>query len=121
MELLNMGDLGNKEVMADNIKANMYRLGIERVDLAKSLEVPYPTVSDWVNAKTYPRIDRIEQMANLFKISKADLIEKDPATNKGSGTKALDDDLIKRLCNLSPDKVEIVRAFVQGLESGNKD
>ena len=34
-----------------------------------------PTFSDWVNAKTYPRIDKIELMANYFGISKADLVE----------------------------------------------
>ena len=30
---------------------------------------------DWVNAKTYPRIDKIELMANFFGIDKSDLIE----------------------------------------------
>ncbi len=34
-----------------------------------------PTFSDWVNAKTYPRIDKIELMANYFGISKSDLVE----------------------------------------------
>ena len=31
--------------------------------------------SDWVNAKTYPRIDKIELMANYSGISKSDLVE----------------------------------------------
>ena len=34
-----------------------------------------PTFSDWVNAKSYPRIDKIELLANYFDISKADLVE----------------------------------------------
>ena len=34
------------------------------------------TFSDWVNAKTYPRIDKIEKMAQYFGIEKSDLIEK---------------------------------------------
>mgnify|MGYP000250745067 len=34
-----------------------------------------PTFSDWVNAKTYPRIDKIELMANYFGVTKADLVE----------------------------------------------
>ena len=33
------------------------------------------TFSDWVNAKTYPRIDKIEMLANYFGINKSDLIE----------------------------------------------
>lgn len=71
-----LSDLGNKKIMAENIIANMEKLGIDRAELAKSIDVPYPTVSDWINAKTYPRIDKIEKMAKLFYISKSDLIEK---------------------------------------------
>ena len=39
------------------------------------MDFKYSTVLDWVNAKTYPRIDKIELMANYFGIEKADLIE----------------------------------------------
>src|SRR5699024_6313467 len=39
------------------------------------LGVSYSTLSDWVNAKTYPRIDKIEMMANYFGVSKSDLVE----------------------------------------------
>ena len=33
------------------------------------------TFSDWVHARTYPRIDKIELMANYFGIEKSDLVE----------------------------------------------
>ena len=33
------------------------------------------TVSDWMHARTYPRIDKIEMMANYFVIEKSDLVE----------------------------------------------
>lgn len=33
------------------------------------------TVSDWMHARTYPRIDKIEMMANYFGIEKSDLVE----------------------------------------------
>ena len=34
-----------------------------------------PTFSDWINAKTYPRIDKIELLANYFGVLKSDLVE----------------------------------------------
>lgn len=43
--------------------------------MCDALGVKYTTFSDWVNAKAYPRIDKIELMANYFGISKADLVE----------------------------------------------
>lgn len=70
-----MSGLGNKEVMSKNIKKYMDKLGIERSKLADDLNVSYSTISDWINAKTYPRIDKIELMANYFKVTKADLVE----------------------------------------------
>ncbi len=69
------GSLGNKEVMAKNIRRHLNKLGLNVKDFASEMDFKYSTVLDWVNAKTYPRIDKIELMANYFKVEKADLIE----------------------------------------------
>ena len=68
-------NLGNKKVMAQNIKYYMGINKIERKELAEMVGAPYTTVCDWINAKTYPRIDKIEKMAMVFGISKANLVE----------------------------------------------
>lgn len=67
--------LGNKEIMAKNIRYYMDKKGIDRQTLVADLGLKYMTVSDWINAKTYPRIDKIELMANYFGIKKSDLVE----------------------------------------------
>lgn len=69
------GSLGNKEVMAKNIKRFMEQKGITRRDLCDILNFKYSTVTDWLNAEKYPRIDKIELMANYFGVNKADLVE----------------------------------------------
>lgn len=69
--------LGNKEVMARNISKYLKENNISRAELAKRLDVGYTTVSDWINAKTYPRIDKIEMMANMWNIQKSDLVEEE--------------------------------------------
>ena len=74
--------LGNKEVMASNIRRHLDKLGLNVKDFANEMNFKYSTVLDWVNAKTYPRIDKIELMANYFNVEKADLIEKyNPSKN----------------------------------------
>ena len=67
--------LGNKGVMAQNIKYYMNLHQKERNDVCKDLGIKYTTLTDWINGKTYPRIDKIEAMAQYFGISKADLVE----------------------------------------------
>ena len=52
--------LGNKDIMASNIKYYMSKYDIDRNKLCADLDLKYMTVSDWINAKSYPRIDKIE-------------------------------------------------------------
>lgn len=71
-----MSDLGNKEIFSNNLRKYMELNGKDRKDIAKDLEVSYSTFTDWVNGNSYPRIDKIEKLANYFGIEKSDLIEK---------------------------------------------
>lgn len=43
--------------------------------MATDLNYPQTTVSNWTNANSYPRIDKIQEMANYFGIRKSDLTE----------------------------------------------
>lgn len=70
-----MSDLGNKRIMAQNILYYMNLNDKSRQDMCDALGVKYTTFTDWVKGNTYPRIDKIELMANYFNISKSDLVE----------------------------------------------
>lgn len=70
-----MDNLGNKEIMAKNILYYMNKYEKNRQDMCEALGVKYTTFTDWVKGNSYPRIDKIELMANYFGISKADLVE----------------------------------------------
>lgn len=69
------GNLGNKETMALNIERLMKEKGVNATEVCKTLGFPNATFSDWLHAKTYPRIDKIEKMALFFGVSKKDLVE----------------------------------------------
>lgn len=71
-----MSNLGNKKIMAENIRYFMDKYGKTRNEMCEALGVKYTTFTDWVKGNTYPRIDKIELMANYFGITKADLVEK---------------------------------------------
>ena len=67
--------LGNKEIFAKNLKRYIEQSGKDRRDLANTWGFKYSTVSEWLNAKKYPRIDKIQIMADYFGIAMSDLIE----------------------------------------------
>ena len=70
-----MGDLGNKEIFAKNLQYYMKLNNKTRSDVCCDLDIPYSTFTDWCNANIYPRIDKIQLLANYFSIQKADLVE----------------------------------------------
>ena len=71
-----MSNIGNKEIMSANLKYYVDKSGKDRKELAEIWGFPYSTVTEWINGRKYPRIDRIEIMADYFGILKSDLIEK---------------------------------------------
>lgn len=71
-----MSDLGNKAIMAENIQRLMDSRGIDRNKICSDLGFKYTTFTDWVKGNTYPRIDKIEMMANYFGVPKSELVEK---------------------------------------------
>lgn len=70
-----MTELGNKEILAKNLKKYMEQNNIDRYKLCKDLNFKYSTVSEWLHARKYPRIDSIEKIAKYLGVSKSDIIE----------------------------------------------
>lgn len=108
-----MTGLGNKEIMSKNLKYYIERSGKDRRELAEIWGFPYSSVSEWVNGRKYPRIDKIEIMANYFGILKSDLIE-EKLTNLSAGelSKARKD-LMQIVQDCPEDKVDRLTAIIQ--------
>ena len=70
-----MSGLGNKEIFSRNLRNLMQKYGKDRNQICDELGFKYSTFSDWYNGNKYPRIDKIEMLANYFGILKSDLIE----------------------------------------------
>ena len=71
-----MSNLGNKEIFAKNLAYYLERSGKDQKEVAEVVGVAPSTFNEWMKAKKYPRIDKIEILANYFGILKSDLIEK---------------------------------------------
>ncbi|VSY19941.1 CI-like repressor, phage associated [Streptococcus pneumoniae] len=83
----------NKEIFANNLSFYMEQKGVDRNTLCADLDLKYTTVRDWLKGITYPRIGKIELLANYFNINKSDLIENKISTAQPS------DSLLEEITN----------------------
>ena len=85
--------MNSREILARNIKKRMEDGRYSQREICQACGFKQNTFSDWVNGKTYPRIDKIEKMAAFFGCSVPDLV--------GSGLNVLydsrNDDALRRI------------------------
>ncbi len=67
--------MNNKNIFAANLRRYMELNDKSRKDVCNDLGFNYNTYTDWVKGKKYPRMDKVEMLANYFGILKSDLIE----------------------------------------------
>ena len=112
-----MSNIGNKETMSKNLRYYIERSGKDRKTLAKIWGFPYSTVTDWINGNKYPRIDRIEVMAEYFGIQKSDLIEdKKEQPTESDGLSEKQKAFIKKVMQMSDaelDRVDQILSLVE--------
>lgn len=79
----------SKDIFAKNLRKYMERAGKSQKEMAEISGVSTATFSDWINAKKYPRIDKIEILADYFGILKSDLIEEKMTEEKEKDNEAI--------------------------------
>lgn len=65
----------NKAIIAKNLAYHVKRSGKTQKELSMIVGVAPSTFNDWMKGKKYPRIDKIEILADCFGVMKSDLIE----------------------------------------------
>lgn len=68
-----MSSIGNKKVFSKNLRSLMEQQNKDRKQICNDLGFKYTTFSDWYNGNKYPRIDKIEMLADYFGVLKSDL------------------------------------------------
>ena len=65
----------DKKIFAENLKHYMEKSDKSQREIAEIVGVSAPTVNEWLKRKKYPRMNRIQTLADYFGIMKSDLIE----------------------------------------------
>ena len=117
----------SKKVFAQNLKKYMDLSGKNQKELAEIAGVSAPTFNEWVNGKKFPRIDKIQKLADYFGVLKSDLIEDNSLEEKKDKTDVAVDivfrmnadkdflEAVKLLNGLTTEQLVTVRALLQSL------
>lgn len=84
----------------------MQEKGKSRKEVSEALGVSYYTFSDWVNGKKYPRMDKVEKLANYFGVLKSDLIEDKQKQSTEGELSYKQREFIRKVEGMSDDQIE---------------
>lgn len=70
-----MDNAESRTVFAKNLTYYVERSGKTKKEIAEIIGVAASTFNDWTKGKKYPRINKIEMLADYFGVLKSDLIE----------------------------------------------
>ena len=118
-----MSTIGNKEVFAQNLARYLNRFGKSQREMADIMGVSSSTFNEWMKAKKYPRIDKIEFLANYFGINKSDLIEDDENKKSPSNEPTLtegEESMLKLFRQIPEDQQPVVLAMIRAALSNGK-
>lgn len=67
-----------RKILSNNIQALLDSRGRTQTEMARDLNFAETTVSSWIRCERYPRIDRIQQMADYFNVRRSDITDEKP-------------------------------------------
>ena len=70
-----MNSTNARKIFVNNLKYFMNIKGISQSDISNALNIPLSTISSWYNEASYPRVDKMQALADYFNISMRDLTD----------------------------------------------
>jgi transcriptional regulator with XRE-family HTH domain len=68
-------DLGNKEIFSRNLNRYLRLSGKTQKEVAAAVDISTGTFCDWTKGRAYPRMDKVQKLAEYFGIRMSDLVE----------------------------------------------
>ena len=69
-------DLGTQEIFSKNLLKYVEDSGKTQKEVAKVVGVSAGTFCDWIKGRSYPRMDKVQKLADYFGVKKSDLVER---------------------------------------------
>ena len=105
----------SKQVFSRNLQRFIADSGKTQREIAEAIGVSAPTFNEWASGKKFPRIDKLQKLADYFGILKSDLIEEKEKPVTDDGLTENQRKLIDFAERLSDDQAEKVLQLMQAL------
>lgn len=101
-------------LFSNNFKRILESRGKTQADVVADLNITSSTVSDWANAKKYPRVDKMQTLADYLGVLISDLREEKPATVSDDELSSDEQQLIDLFRLLPEEERDTVAGMIEG-------
>ncbi|MDU7809571.1 MAG: helix-turn-helix transcriptional regulator [Staphylococcus epidermidis] len=100
--------------LSQSLQELMKERNIDQKELAEAIGVTQPTVSNWIQQTKYPRIKRIQQLADYFNVPKSRITE---------GTKEVQQDTIAAHLDgdFTEEELEEIRKYAELVRKAHRN
>ena len=104
-------DLGNKEIFSRNLNRYLRLSGKSQKEVAAAVKISTSTFCDWTKGRAYPRMDKVQLLAEYFGIRKSDLVEDVNVTKESVSNK--EQEVLDLFYKVPEEKREFVLSLIR--------
>ncbi|MDW4344993.1 helix-turn-helix transcriptional regulator [Staphylococcus saprophyticus] len=105
-----------RKILSENLEQLMKQNNITQIELSEAIGVSQSTISNWIKEIKYPRIGKIEELAEYFNVPKSRITERQDVVREKQDTIAAHFDKE----NLTDAEKQEVEDFINYLKSKRK-
>ncbi|MBF7019254.1 helix-turn-helix transcriptional regulator [Staphylococcus sp. 18_1_E_LY] len=105
-----------RKILSENLEQLMKQNNITQIELSEAIGVSQSTISNWIKEVKYPRIGKIEELAEYFNVPKSRITERQDVVKEEQDTFAAHFDKE----NLTEEEMEEVRKFIEWVKNRDK-
>lgn len=105
-----------RKILSENLEQLMKQNNITQIELSEAIGVSQSTISNWIKEVKYPRIGKVEELAEYFNVPKSRITERQDVVKEEQDTIAAHFDKD----GLTEDEIEEVNKFIEWVKNRDK-
>lgn len=103
-----------REILSENLDQLMKENNVTQIELSEAIGVSQSTISNWLKEVKYPRISKIQELANYFNVPKSRITEDKNEIKQNTMAAHFDKD------GLTEEEIEEVKQFIEFVKNKRK-
>ena len=100
-----------RKILSENLDQLMKENNVTQIELSEAIGVSQSTISNWLKEVKYPRISKIQELANYFNVPKSRITEDKNEIKQDTMAAHFDKD------GLTEEEIEEVNKFIQWVKN----